>query len=61
MPDTASPRITLPQVLALLVIWTAAIFGLIKPADRDARALAAKVPPTVSCAKALRAGRPQIG
>lgn len=56
MPPSASPRITLPQVLALLAIWTAAILGLIKPASPDARTVAVKSPPAVSCAKALREG-----
>lgn len=54
MPSAASSRITLPQVLALLAIWTAAILGLVKPASGDARSVAAKTSPTVSCAKALR-------
>lgn len=55
MPPSASPRITLPQVLALLVIWTAAILGLAKPATSPAtRPIAAKAPPNVSCAKPFR-------
>lgn len=54
MPPAASPRITFPQVLALLVIWTAAILSLFKPVERDVRSVAAKAAPTASCAKALR-------
>ncbi|WP_299016029.1 hypothetical protein [uncultured Caulobacter sp.] len=54
MPPAPPSRITLLQVLALLVIWTAAILGLVNRPDRDARAMASKTPPTVSCAKALR-------
>lgn len=55
MPPSASPRITLPQVLALLVIWTAAILGLAKPGTSPAtRSIAAKAPPNVSCAKPFR-------
>lgn len=56
MPPAPSSRITPLQVLALLVIWTAAIVGLVNPPGRDARTMAAKTPPTVSCAKALREG-----
>lgn len=56
MPPVAPSRITLPQVLTLLVIWTAVIVSLVKPASHEARTMAAKTPPTVSCAKALREG-----
>lgn len=48
----SSARITLPQVLALMAIWTAVIYGVVvKPATRET-ALASK--PTVACVKDVR-------
>jgi hypothetical protein len=52
MPPSAPPRITPLQVLALLIIWTVAILGLVKPASGDTRAVAVKAPQNVACAKA---------
>ena len=54
MPPAPSSRITPLQVLALLVIWTAAILGLVNPPGRDARSVAAKAAPNVACAKAAK-------
>ncbi|MDR6623725.1 hypothetical protein [Caulobacter segnis] len=48
-------RITPPQVLALLAIWAAAIYGALKPAaGSDVQSAAAKAPPNVACAKPFR-------
>ncbi|WP_297512553.1 hypothetical protein [uncultured Caulobacter sp.] len=57
MPSAPPSRITLAQVLALLAIWAAALHGLARPTpSRDARAVAAKGPPSAPCARAFRQG-----
>ncbi len=47
-----SARITLPQVLALMAIWTAVIYGVV--AKPTARQTTLTPKPTVACAKDVR-------
>ncbi len=52
MSASPSSRITLPQVLALMAIWTAVIYGLTaaKPARSDVEQISLKAR-TPACAK----------
>ena len=48
----SSARITLPQVLALMAIWTAVLYGAVAKPPSNQTAFTAK--PTVACAKDVR-------
>lgn len=56
MPAVDPRRVTPLQVLALMAIWTAALYGLLAPpSTRDARPVAAKIAPdAASCARIFR-------
>ncbi len=48
----SSARITLPQVLALMAIWTAVVYGVVaKPPPSQAQFTSK---PTVACAKDVK-------
>jgi hypothetical protein len=51
-------RVTLPQVLALIAIWTAVIYGVTakRPADAEQISLKGKLG-VVACAKGARTAR----
>ena len=51
-PRPRGQQVTLPQVLALMAIWTAVIYGVTakRPADAEEISLKAK-PALVACAK----------
>ena len=51
-PPSNSQKVTLPQVLALMAIWTAVIYGVTAkhPAEAEQISLKAK-PAQVACAK----------
>jgi hypothetical protein len=52
MPPADPRRITLSQVLALMAIWTAVIYGLTAKRPADAEQISMKGKPTlVACAK----------
>ncbi len=48
----SSARITLPQVLALMAIWTAVLYGVVAKPAISQTALTTK--PTVACAKDVK-------
>jgi hypothetical protein len=51
MPAAAPQRITLPQVLTLMAIWTAVIYGLTAKRSPDADQISLKKPALAACAK----------
>lgn len=52
MPPADPRRVTLPQVLALMAIWTAVIYGVAAKRPTDAERISLKDKPTlVACAK----------
>jgi hypothetical protein len=51
-PRSDSRRVTLPQVLALMAIWTAVIYGVTAKRPSDAEQISLKEKPAlVACAK----------
>jgi hypothetical protein len=57
MSAAAPQRITLPQVLALMAIWTAVIYGVTakRPSDVDQISLKGK-PDVAACARGAKQG-----
>jgi len=51
MPAAAPPRITLPQVLALMAIWTGVIYGVTAKRPAQVDQISLKKPALVACAK----------
>lgn len=51
MPAAAPQRITLPQVLALMAIWTAVIYGVTAKRPPGVDQISLKKPALVACAK----------
>jgi hypothetical protein len=50
-------RVTLPQVLALIAIWTAVIYGVVAKPPSDAEQVSLKRKTgVVACAKGARSG-----
>lgn len=58
MPVADPRRVTPLQVLALMAIWAAALYGLLTPPPtRDARPVAAKIAPdAATCSRLFREG-----
>lgn len=50
MPPADPRRVTLPQVLALMAIWTAVIYGVTAKRPPDAEQISMKGKP-IACAK----------
>jgi len=50
MPPADPRRVTLPQILALMAIWTAVIYGITAKRPADAEQISMKGKP-VACAK----------
>jgi hypothetical protein len=51
MPAAAPQRITLPQVLALMAIWTAVIYGVTAKRPPDTEQISLKKPAPIACAR----------
>lgn len=52
LPRSAEQRVTLPQVLAVMAIWTAVIYGLTAKRPAEAEQISLKTKPAqVACAK----------
>ncbi len=55
MPSADPRRVTLPQVLALMAIWTAVVYAVAAKPPADVRQISDRAKPAVAaCAKVFR-------